>query len=235
MSCGPQDHFCHEPGDARQCAAGLGLVKIGTIMVDWQPTASIPLLYDVAPGHHVIVACSSDSTDTAVTVSDPSGALYAENASAVDPVCHISVRVFSAFEGAGMMAGGQIVLGFAPAQGYFGCAAYDVTGLAPIDFVDRTATLVEVQTDTPTVTTPVTTQAKELVFGAFGEYDDTEIFTPGAGFAPLDTVVAGDSRVLHTEWKAVSMAAPQQVDGTLSVGMKTFVAAVTFKAAHSVH
>jgi hypothetical protein len=224
------DGFCHR--SSGEAACNVGVAKLGGIQFDFQPSGTLNLPSGITGGSHVIVACSSNDGSSTVSVTDSIGDDYTLEADASMP--SFGLRVFSASVPTGIGNWGSITVTLSGAQSVsWNCGVYEVIGLFASNYVDRVATdpsganRVEAS-----LTTAATTQADELVFGAFIHAPDTVVFTPGPGFALLDSVVGvSDTRVLDTEWKRVSSIAPQTVSGTVSAVTNVSIIAITLKVA----
>jgi hypothetical protein len=190
----------------------------------------------VAVGDTIIVVGSKASeTQTIASVTDSRGNAYTVDLRVLDGAASgMGYAIASGFASTALAAGDTITITYEGTTSYTNRwgIAYEFAGLA-LNAADVTATSGGFGTQLSSGTTAATTQAGELVFGAFDVQQAAPTFTAGAGYQALtgapSAAVAGQS--LQSEFGVVSTTGTQTALATLAANKTWLGAAVTYRAA----
>lgn len=232
-----------ERGDAAEPLTftdGIGTpVGIGNNGYSSQSNSSLPVSVTsaVAVNNTVIVAIVlyTNNHSFTVTVTDSGGNTYSNNADVTDSADTRTI-VFSAPVTTALTTSNTITVSFTHSVQYINVSAFSVSGLLTASPVDKTATSTGTSTSASVGPTATTTQAGELLIGAFGldiASNGSPTFTPGTNYSALPTNVISGSWGIYPEYQIVSVTGAYSASGTFggSGGVADWAAAlVTYKA-----
>lgn len=186
----------------------------------------------VAVDQHIVV-CIASGNNSVSSVTDNLGNTYNQDRA---QVFYSYVYIYSTK----VTSGGSctITVNLSGASNAAGLA-YLVEGLlTTAAHLDQVASANGGADTTPTVTTPATTQADEVVFGSISVFlgAGTDPMTAGSGYTLTNhnsTPTSGQTVSLGAEYKIISATGAQVVDATLSFSSLWDIAAATYKAAPS--
>jgi hypothetical protein len=145
----------------------------------------------VAQGNTIVLFAGNNySGVTATGATDTKGNTYTVDSSRTSASNSVNTTVLSAYVTTALVAGDTIRLTYSTATQIRLALATEWNGIAPTGRVDQKATNAASSTAMTTGTTPATTQASELLVGAFSDGDGNETFTPGSGYTALSAVSA---------------------------------------------
>ncbi len=200
-------------------------------------TLTVTVTSTVPVGNTVIFTfVGAISSGSSVTIADSSGNAYTNDADVTNSAPTRTI-IWSAPVTAGLSNGSTITVTFPRQRLQANASAFSVSGLIGTGRVDKTATNNNGSGTSATVgPTAATTQAGELVFGAFGMdiSSGSPTFAATGGSTALQTNVISGSWGIYPEYKIVSATGTQTATGTFSGGVADYSAAlVTYKAAAS--
>ena len=187
----------------------------------------------VAVNNTVIVAITLyDTISRTVTVTDSSGNSYANNANVLDS-SDTRTLVFSAPVTTALTTSSTITVSFSTAAYYVNASALSVGGLVASSPADKSATSTGTSTTPSVGPTATTSQASELLIGAFGLdiSSGTPSFTAGSGYTALTANLISGAWGIYPEYQIVNATGAYSATGTFSGGVQDWAAAiVTYKA-----
>jgi hypothetical protein len=196
-------------------------------------TLAITVSAAVPVNNTVLVALVfQDTNNPTVTVTDTAANTYTNNADVTDSGTNRTI-VFSAPVTTALAVNGTITMHFSASTSYISASAFQVSGLILVSNVDQTATASGTAAAMSSGTAATTTQAGQLLFGAFGSYvNGTPTFTPETGWTALtnEVVLLG----IYPEYRIVTATGAYAATGTLSSKPNDWGAAiVTYQGAAS--
>lgn len=190
----------------------------------------------VAAGNSVIITLATDYTTNPVTCSDSRGNTYTINADR-GYSSYARVVVCSAHNITALSSGDTITVNY-PSTNLAAVSINEFSGLADSSTLDKTSTATGTSSSPSSGSTATTTQADELLIGAFaldGPVSDT--FTPGASYTLLTRRGASYSSMgttyitIDPEYRIVSATGAYAADGSNSSSRHWAAAIATYKAA----
>lgn len=197
-------------------------------------SVSMTLTAGVPVGEHVLVAGGCDGAGRVLSsVTDSRGNTYQIDhqtnnmTGSANPSFVASARVTTALQ-----VGDTITATWATS--FFStrtAAAVKVSGLASSSWLDQHAgghTQSTGTDPTPSVATPTTTQADEIVWGAI-YFNSGSAATPGTNYTEVHDFAGSGGRRLATEYRIISATGAQTVDWTIP-DVHSAIAVATYKA-----
>jgi len=194
---------------------------------------SISATKAVGATNTIIVTLVLYNNSGPVTVTDSGLNSYAPNADVTDAF-GVRTLVFSAPVATALTTSSTIAANFNANVQYKNASAFYVSGLVAASPADRTATATNATAPAVSVgPTATTSQANELLIGAFGVNDggSTASFTAGTGYTALPSNVTGSGLAIFPEYRIVAATGAYSATGTLGGTHSDWSGAiVTYKA-----
>jgi len=186
----------------------------------------------VADNNTVIVAVVAyTSSSTTVTVTDSAGNSYTKDTDITDGNKERTI-VFSGRVNTALTTSSSITVTFGSSIQYKNASAFSVSGLVAASPKDQAATATGTGTTPSVGPTATTSQANELIIGAFGLNinSGSPTFTAGSGYASLPANVTSAGLGIYPEYQIVNATGAYTAKGTLSGSFSGWSAAiVTYK------
>ncbi|VAW84073.1 hypothetical protein MNBD_GAMMA18-2115, partial [hydrothermal vent metagenome] len=206
-------------------------------------SVTIPVTAAVTAGNSIIIstAWAYSGSGVAFTCSDDAGNSYSTDVSSYSSGALVYTVICSAHNVIALGTSNNITVTTTDPGGNATGAAisvYEFSGLLPASPLDQISSAFG-PSGTPAAVssgdTAMTTQANELLFGAFGADDDSSpVFTTGGSYTLLESVRFGGGLPTHfsTEYRTVSTTGAYRADGSLSdVDWGWSAVIATYKAA----
>ncbi len=193
----------------------------------------------VALGNAVILTFAMDPVSGTVSVADTKGNTYTKDADVMNGTTGsgtgVRTVVFSAPVTNALVSGNTITVTH-PSAASRAVSAFSVSGLVSSSLADVTTNATGSTTPASSGSTAITTQANELLIGAFGLESKNGTLTAGTGYTVLSDVQANPGGAgnlgitISTEYEIVSATGAYTADGTITA-VNWAAAIVTYKAA----
>jgi hypothetical protein len=165
-----------------------------------------------------------------MTVTDSAGNSYTKDADIVNSA-PTRTLIFSARVTTALTTGNTITVSFGSSIRYKNASAFSVSGLIASP-KDQAATATGTNTTPSVGPTATTSQANELIIGAFGldVSSGSPTFTAGANYTMLPANVVSGAWGIYPEYQIVNATGAYSASGTWSGGVRDWSAAiVTYK------